>query len=193
MLPSATAYVHELVGRVVEPGGVAVDATAGNGHDTRYLAQLVGSNGHVHAIDTQEVALRSTRERLEQEGVLGRVTLHHGGHEHMADIVPTALQGRVQAVTFNLGYLPGGDSTLITRPETTLLALDAAVDLLAPGGLVTVVCYTGHAGALAEADAVNEWATALDQHRGHAVRYGGLNQKNRRPHAVVIERRTIDV
>lgn len=39
--------------QVLRPGDVAVDATAGNGHDTLFLAQAVGPSGTVYAIDVQ--------------------------------------------------------------------------------------------------------------------------------------------
>lgn len=49
-------------------------------------------------------------------------------------------------VAFNLGYLPGGDKEIITRSETTLLALEAAKRILIPGGLISIVVYVGHPG-----------------------------------------------
>lgn len=49
-------------------------------------------------------------------------------------------------VAFNLGYLPGGDKTMITRADTTLLGLEAAERILAPGGLISLVVYVGHPG-----------------------------------------------
>lgn len=52
----------------------------------------------------------------------------------------------VRLVAFNLGYLPGGDKKIITRSETTVLALEAAKRILAPGGLISIVTYVGHPG-----------------------------------------------
>lgn len=49
-------------------------------------------------------------------------------------------------VAFNLGYLPGGDKKLITRSDTTLLAIEAAQKILMPGGLISIVAYVGHSG-----------------------------------------------
>lgn len=56
------------------------------------------------------------------------------------------VEGPVKAVMFNLGYLPGGDKTIISTTGTTLSALETAMDLLAPHGILTVVCYPGHQG-----------------------------------------------
>ena len=37
----------------VQPGDLVVDATAGNGNDTLWLAEAVGANGRVHAFDKE--------------------------------------------------------------------------------------------------------------------------------------------
>lgn len=39
--------------QVLQPGDVAVDATCGNGHDSLFMAQCIGSTGHLHAVDLQ--------------------------------------------------------------------------------------------------------------------------------------------
>lgn len=160
-----TDSVHEAVGECLHPGETAIDATVGNGHDTLWLARRVGHLGRVYGFDLQESALRATAARLEEEGMAGQVTLLPLGHERMADALPAGLAGRVRAVLFNLGYLPGSDKRCITRPETTLTALDQALSLLAPGGLLSVLAYTGHDGGREEADAVIGWLETLDEDR----------------------------
>lgn len=54
--------------------------------------------------------------------------------------------GFYRLVAFNLGYLPGGDKTIITNSETTLLGLEAAERIVASGGLISIVVYVGHPG-----------------------------------------------
>jgi len=62
------------------------------------------------------------------------------GHEEMtAWFAQSASLPRPQAVMFNLGYRPGGNKSVITRPETTVTALVSALDLVVPGGVITVV------------------------------------------------------
>ena len=41
--------VHHALAETLRPGDIAIDATAGNGHDVVMLAQLVGASGKVHA------------------------------------------------------------------------------------------------------------------------------------------------
>jgi len=40
-------YARLLLEKTVHAGDIAIDCTMGNGHDTLYLAKLVGSDGHV--------------------------------------------------------------------------------------------------------------------------------------------------
>ncbi len=152
-----TVLAHARLAQMLAPGDIAIDATAGNGHDTLFLARQVGPAGRVHAFDIQARALAATRERLAAASLTGRVTLYQAGHEQMRERLPPGLDGQVAAVTFNLGYLPGGDHALVTRPDTTLAALDQAVTLLRPGGLLSVLVYRGHAGGQEEAEAVAGW------------------------------------
>jgi len=96
-----------------------------------------------------------------------------------------ALQARAEARRQNL---PGGDHAVITRPETTVPALDAAAAMLEEGGLITVVCYAGHAGGVEETRAVSEWTEQLSQERFHALSYRFVNQKNDPPRLFVVEK-----
>ncbi len=164
-----------------------MDATCGNGHDTLFLARQVGPSGRVYAFDVQAAALRVTRERLASSDVLERATLFEQGHEAVQEALPTDVRGRVQAIMFNLGYLPGSDKTRITRPETTIPALDAALAVLAPGGVVTVVCYLGHPGGRDEAPAVEAWAEALDPHAYRALTCRPANPAEA-PRLLIIQR-----
>jgi hypothetical protein len=63
----------------------------------------------------------------------------------------------VAVVMFNLGYLPGEDHALATEADETLRALDAAACVLKSGGLISVVCYPGHAQGADESACVERW------------------------------------
>lgn len=152
---------HMTLASILAPGDVAIDATVGNGHDTLFLAREVAENGTVYGFDIQEQALDTAYRRLQEEGLEGRVSLYHAGHEAMAVVLPESVRGRVKAVMFNLGYLPGGDKQRTTGITTTLAALQQSAELLAPGGAVSVLAYTGHPGGREEAEEVKAWARAL--------------------------------
>jgi SAM-dependent methyltransferase len=155
-----TGRAHRLLAAVLVPGDLAVDATVGNGHDTLFLARRVAPGGRVIGCDIQPTALDAAGRRLTAAGLQGAVRLHRAGHERLLELVPAEEHGRVAAVTFNLGYLPGGDKRLTTRAATTRAALDAAARLLRPGGLLSVLAYVGHPGGAAELAVVRAWAEA---------------------------------
>jgi predicted methyltransferase len=154
-----TELAQAVVGRALGTGDVALDATAGNGHDTAFLARAVGPSGRVFAFDTQEAAILATRQRLREQGVSGSVTLIEDCHSRLAVRLPPALE--LNAAMFNLGYLPGGDKGIVTQPATTLAALVACCDRLAEGGVMSVMAYRGHPGGGLETDAVAAWLESL--------------------------------
>lgn len=173
---AALTFSKQLLAQVLGPGDVVVDATAGNGHDALFLAGLVAPGGIVHCFDIQAEALARTGALVAEAGRADMVRLHAAGHEALARVLPEADRGRVRAVVFNLGFLPGGDASVVTRPDTTLAALDAARAVLGPGGIVAVVCYTGHPGGAAEARAVAGWCAALPFDRWRVARYELVNK-----------------
>lgn len=182
-------FAKTLTRGVVRAGDTAVDATVGNGHDTLFLADLVGSNGRVYGFDVQAVALERAAQRLEEAGVQDRVHLIQQGHEHMAETVPVEARDSLRAVMFNLGYLPGSDRSRITEPSTTISALQAAADLVQPGGVITVVVYSGHEGGTEEAEAVEAWSNALDQRAFRALSYRFVNRRNDPPRLIAVEKK----
>ncbi|EDY84991.1 Putative rRNA methylase family [Verrucomicrobiia bacterium DG1235] len=157
----ATNLVKDTVLKNLTPGSIAIDATAGNGHDTQWLAQAVGPSGHVFAYDIQEQALAVTRQRLQKQSLLDQTTLLHTGHETLLQTIPLKHHGQISAIVFNLGFLPGGDSEVITLPNTTLTALNASLQLLKPNGILAVTLYPSHPGAQQEVDQVLAWLHAL--------------------------------
>ncbi|WP_325176651.1 class I SAM-dependent methyltransferase [Paenibacillus alkalitolerans] len=174
----------------MRPGDIAVDATVGNGHDTLFLCRLVGPGGHVYGTDIQAEAVTSARARLCEEGVAaGTFTLWQADHSRLAELLPGETQRRVAAVMFNLGYLPGGDHATITTAGTTIRALEAAVEALRAGGIVTAVVYPGHAGGETEAAAVDAWMAALPQSKYQALQYRFTNQRNAPPYVAAVEKR----
>lgn len=184
---SARFWAAELIGPALFPGARAVDATMGNGKDTLWLCGLVGETGRVYAFDVQAEAVARTRELLEREGVVDRATLLCLGHEHMAEVV----DGPVDAVMFNLGWLPGAEHGVTTRVETTLQAADAALTLLKPEGLLTICVYPGHDEGTRELNALTAWAASLDSRRYDALMKHYMNQPNDPPVLIAVKRNKI--
>jgi len=182
--------VKRSVSSVVKRGDLAIDATAGNGHDTLLLARLVGPPGRVVAIDVQRDAIRSAAARLAEAGMAGRVSFVVGGHENLQDIV--AHHERTQepaCIMFNLGYLPGSDKRIVTRPDTTIAALTASLSLLGPGGLLTVVVYPAHRGGREESETVDDWMEGVGDIAIDRMRYSGLQAPPSAAYAWIVRRR----
>ena len=183
-LKNARALAAEYMERAILPGDRVVDATMGNGHDTAFLARLVGETGHVTAFDVQDGALASTRALLVQEGLLSRVTLIHDGHEH----VDAHVQEPIAAVMFNLGWLPGADKRVTTRVKTTLEAVSKCLALLKPGGVASVCVYPGHAEGDAERHALAQRLREVDVRRFCVLHHRFINARPETPELFLVQK-----
>ncbi len=157
---SLTDQAQDAVREVLQTGDTAIDATTGNGHDTQFLAERVGTQGLVFGFDIQSAALEKTKLRL-ADAKLPNVVLINQNHNQLKTLIPPGLRGGIAAVMFNLGYLPGGDRSIVTHPESTRTAITAATEILRPGGLVTILAYTGHGGGANEAEVVESVLKSL--------------------------------
>ena len=186
---SVTEIVHDLVRTHLKPGDTAFDGTAGNGHDTLFLAQCVGPTGRVLAWDIQPLAIERTAALLAKYGI-SWVELKLGDHAEFETLLPRVSDWPVRcgdtffnvseklfrhdlsdtlrnvspqfaAAIFNLGYLPASDRTISTTTTQSLRAISASVERLAPGGILTVLAYTGHAGGREEAEAIHNFLRGM--------------------------------
>ncbi|MFY3792255.1 class I SAM-dependent methyltransferase [Ureibacillus sp. MALMAid1270] len=178
-------YAKYLLSESIEKGEIAVDATAGNGHDTLFLAELVGEDGHVYAFDIQQDAVDATIAQLKENGLEHRATVILDGHEHIEKYVTQQIAGAV----FNLGYLPGADHSIITKSETTIRAIESLLNLLKINGLIVLVIYHGHEGGKEERDAVIDFVSQLPQKNYNVLRYEFINQKNDPPFIIALEKK----
>ncbi len=178
------ALCHSFLRSAVREGDRAVDATVGRGRDTLLLAQCVGDNGWVFAFDIQEEAIRATGDLLQANGLRDRVDLYQLDHARLGEVIKQP----VRAVVFNLGYLPGSDHRVITKPESTLTAMRQALDVLQAGGVLVLTVYRGHPGALAEATQVDDFLEALPKQEYTVLKGNYLNQGGDAPYWIVVQR-----
>jgi len=183
-LRSARFLAREALERAVSPGDTVVDATMGNGHDTLFLAEQVGPEGHVYAFDIQESALVSTGSLLEEHGVSSRVSLHCVSHAKLKEYVPCP----VSAVVFNLGWLPGGDHRVTTLCASTEAAVRGALDLLLPGGILTVCVYPGHEEGNREKDMLLDFFSSLSNREFNVLRQSFLNAGEGAPECLIVQK-----
>jgi tRNA G37 N-methylase Trm5 len=152
-----TELTHQLLQKHVQEGDCVLDATAGNGHDSLFLLDLVKTKGRIFSFDIQQAALDATRKLTQRHPDADRIECIHASHVFMERHIPEEFIGAISAVVFNLGYLPGSDKSIITRTSSTLEALDAACRVICTGGVIAVMAYPGHAGGDQEAAAVKQW------------------------------------
>lgn len=170
---------------IIQEGVLAVDATAGNGYDTIFLAEKVGPRGHVYAFDVQQEALDRTYERLKQKNLDKRVTLLRESHEYLEQLVPD----RVAVIMYNLGYLPGGDRRITTRYDTTIQSIKQALVLLIPGGIISIVLYPGHREGAEEKEKVIPFCRQLDSSCYESLNSRLLNRDQNPPELVIIQKK----
>ena len=189
-------WSQQLVCEILQPGDLAVDLTAGKGRDTLALANAVGSDGQVVAFDLQAEALEQTAELLQSHDFAVRLwpadqTLPQQSGVFLIQTCHSTLGQLLlhpaKAIMANLGYLPGGDQSLITRPDLTLAALHQSLKLLSPGGRLAVTVYPAHPGGGEERDAVNVFFCNLPSDKWKVLSLCAANC-NEAPYLLVVER-----
>ena len=63
LINNMTDFVKFIISDKVKPGDFVIDGTAGNGHDTLFLANLVSDSGRVYSFDIQSEAISSTKAK----------------------------------------------------------------------------------------------------------------------------------
>jgi predicted methyltransferase len=188
-------WSQQLVCEVLKPGDLAVDLTAGKGRDTLALAKAVGPRGQVFAFDLQDSALQQALSLLQENDVAASLFLEmrpldkeygvylvHSCHSRLKEVV----QRPAKAIMANLGYLPGGDQSLVTKPESTLSALHQSLAILAPGGRLAVTVYPAHPGGAEEASVVDAFFESLPRDQWQVLLLRAAN-RSEAPYLLVAE------
>lgn len=178
-----TQWCHHFIKDHVKEGDCCIDATAGNGHDTLVLCELVGDTGSVIAFDIQQQAITNTKKRLQEHGVLERANVVLDSHSNMGAY---AEENSVSCITFNFGYLPGGDHALATKKESSIEAIHEGLRLLKKGGLMTLCIYSGGDSGFEERDAILEELKQLDRKKYLVIVSEYYNRPNNPPIPVLI-------
>ena len=193
IIRQTTQLALHLVRPYVTPDAAVIDATCGNGRDTLALAQM--GPAKLYAFDVQEEAIRATVQLLEDKGygqsiasgqfIVCRLA-HEDLHAYFDSVSPSA---PVRAILFNLGYLPGGDKTVTTHADSTLAAVRAGMDLIAPDGVICITMYSGHPEGKREKEMLLDFALGLDAGKWHTAYVSMPNQKHDPPEILLITRK----
>lgn len=183
-IANAVLMAQRFIGPKLTASSLVIDATAGNGKDTLFMASNIPSTSMVWAFDIQQQALNETQQLLARFGLEHKVRLVLDNHAHIPDYISQP----VGAAMFNLGYLPGGDHTVSTCPDTTIEAINHTIQLLQAGGVITVVTYPGYAPGRLEDQAVHKYLAGLNQSQLAVACWSMVNQKNNPPILYIIEK-----
>ena len=153
---TAVKFVQDfLTSRLAEPK-LLVDATCGNGGDTAFLCRLAGKEGRVLGFDIQPEAIASTERNLAAKGLSAE--LHCDSH---ANLLQYVTPGTADAVMFNFGWLPGADHNVFSHASSSIPALEAALDALRPGGVLSAILYSGRVIGSDEKTEILNWMRTL--------------------------------
>ena len=189
ILTKTTSLAMEITLKYIQEGDYVIDATCGNGHDTLCLAEAVGPNGDVLALDLQRQALDSSKALLAEHD-MNYVCFAQANFKDMQKYSSFAFPDRSpSAIVFNLGYLPGGDKTFTTNAEDSLRGLQAALELVRTDGVVTVVLYSGHEEGAVEKQMILEFLRQLPSKDFHVVYAQMYNQQKNPPEVVWVTKK----
>ncbi len=178
--------VLNLVKAAIEPAlknaRTVVDATAGNGHDTLFLAEQTADAAKIYAFDIQETALNNTRALTAEYAE--RINYVLASHDKIAEWVP----GPIDVAMFNLGYLPGEEHCVTTKTESTMTAVRQVLEKLTCNGVCVIVAYPGHEAGAQEAASLEKFFAVLPRKNYTVGCYRLLNHARTAPYAYVVEK-----
>ncbi|QUH27314.1 class I SAM-dependent methyltransferase [Serpentinicella alkaliphila] len=159
----------------------------GNGNDTLFLTKLLGSKGKIYSFDIQIQAIDKTKKLLEENNFIEteNANLILDSHGNIGSYV----KEEIDIAMFNLGYLPGGDHTVVTNGEITLKALKYILSLLKKSGIISLIIYYGHEGGKEEKDSIISFTNSLDSRSYRVLRCDYTNQGNNPPIVLFIEKK----
>jgi hypothetical protein len=163
---TTTALAHSQWSYIIRPGDTAIDATAGNGEDSLFLATLLfghGSGGkkvtneeisnnhelqamesRLLCLDIDKTACEATRRKLFAAfpDMLDRqIQVLPVSHDPLPVSNISTLS--IGLVCFNLGYLPNAAEKVPTETQSTLSSMAQSARLLRVGGMLSVMTYPG--------------------------------------------------
>ncbi|MGL5043210.1 MAG: class I SAM-dependent methyltransferase [Culicoidibacterales bacterium] len=179
-------FVHMLLKKHLTPASYVIDATCGNGHDSLFMASLLGYRGRLFGFDIQQRALDQTRIKL--AGSLPRFELFCLSHDNMYEQLEPFL-GKIDLVVFNLGFYPNHPHEITTMIKSTYSAILQAICLLKRKGLLIVVAYPGHENGAIESQMLSQLFTKADPNKYFITKYQQTNGFSPTPIVYTIEQK----
>ena len=156
--------------KIIDENSIVVDATVGNGYDTLFLRKQLSINEFLYGFDIQEKAIEITKERLIENKCYNGVKLIQDSHENFRKYI----DGSVDLILYNLGYLPMGNKDITTESTKTLTSVKDGMTLYKSGGVIIITVYPGHLPGALEFKALSDYLETINQ-KAYAV---GMTSKN---------------
>lgn len=90
---------------------------------------------------------------------------------------------------FNLGYLPGSDHHIITKPYQTIDAIKEGLKNLSKSGIITIISYPGTTEGLEEMQILKSFLSDLEQKLYNVCHWQPMNQINNPPELFILQKR----
>lgn len=195
---SITKRCHNLMRQWLQAGDIVVDATAGNGKDTLFLANQVGQEGIVVGFDIQPSALANCYDYLTAAQIPNRIYRQTGidpknpgiylieaDHAELSRWIPC----QVKALMYNLGYLPTGDKQITTTAQSSIASIEAGLGLLQHNGYLSIISYPGHSAGEVEHQAVKRLLQQLNSDQFEVLSIIQTNRSAQTPQLHIIKKR----
>lgn len=151
---------HIFIQSLTDGIGIYIDATAGNGNDTLFIAKMLKEDGFLYSFDISDKAIFNTQKLLCDNNINSdNIKIIHDSHENIDKYI---VDKKIKAVMFNLGYLPGSDKNTATKAKSTICALENILNMIADKGVVTICSYVGHDGGEEDRE-VRSYLLSLDK------------------------------
>lgn len=181
MIIERTREVVELLAPMyLEDNSTVCDFTLGNGYDSLFLLRQI-KKGFLYGFDIQKEAINNSRQLLTETG-FENFKLILDSHANVLDYV----REKIDLGIYNLGYLPGGDKSLITKGDSTVKSISGALKILNPGKALIITAYKGHKGAMEEYESVMGYVSSLDQREYSVMNINFPNQRNNPPEVITV-------
>lgn len=184
MLPSHIDIAHFSWKKILHNQAKVIDATCGNGHDSLFICQNLNftdswkgplgslntnsSKGFLFCFDIQNEAITNTKTLLLKNQInCDKVSFIHDCHSRL----DRHLEPLIDLIIYNLGYLPGSCKTIKTRENTTLESIQKSMQLIKPGGLISITCYPGHEEGAVEQKSIFSLLRTLEHNKWAVTHY----------------------
>ncbi|MGV3025845.1 tRNA (mnm(5)s(2)U34)-methyltransferase [Clostridium thermobutyricum] len=165
----------------VKNKNIGVDCTLGNGHDSDFLKSNFKK---VYSFDIQ----KSACEKYSNNNYDNVIVINNSHSE----IIKFIEEKNVDAIMYNLGFLPGSSNKSITTTyDTTIKSIEEGLKILSPGGIMTICIYIGHDEGVKEESCIMEFVKKLPKNKFAVMEHKFLNRNNLAPKLIIIEKNNI--